>query len=180
MNEHTGQPAPVVTMDWRLRLGILIFILSIVLPVAGIPLLAQLDLSKTITTSVSAGLLVAAEILGVAAVAVMGKPGYLYIKSRVIGILKQYGPPQEVSRARYRTGLVMFVTPILFGWVSIYIAEYLPGFIDFPLVYAIGGDLLLLASLFVLGGDFWDKVRALFIYSDKVCSSTGDETWSTS
>ena len=32
---------------------------------------------------------------------------------------------------------------------------------------ALGGDLLLLASLFVLGGDFWDKIRSLFIYDAK-------------
>jgi len=32
------------------------------------------------------------------------------------------------------------------------------------------GDLMLLASLFVLGGDFWDKIRALFVWSDKVAS----------
>jgi hypothetical protein len=40
-----------------------------------------------------------------------------------------------------------------------------------PLPYAGGGDLIFLVSLFVLGGDFWDKIRALFVYSDKVCSS---------
>ena len=33
-----------------------------------------------------------------------------------------------------------------------------------PIPYAVGGDLLLLASFFVLGGDFWDKLRSLFIY----------------
>ncbi len=32
------------------------------------------------------------------------------------------------------------------------------------LPFAVGGDLLLLSSLFVLGGNFWDKVRALFLY----------------
>jgi hypothetical protein len=170
MNVKTGG-TPQAVMDWRLKLGISIFILSIVLPVAGIPVLASLDLSKTITTTVSGGLLVGAEMLGVLAVAVMGKPGYLYIKSRVSGFFKQYGPPQEVSPVRYRIGLVMFVIPVLFGWVSIYIADYVPGFDKYPLAYAIGGDLLLIMSLFVLGGDFWDKVRALFVHSDKVCSS---------
>jgi hypothetical protein len=28
----------------------------------------------------------------------------------------------------------------------------------------VGLDLITLASLFVLGGDFWDKVRALFLH----------------
>lgn len=55
--------------------------------------------------------------------------------------------------------------------VSMYVATYIPGFMQHPLPYAIGGDLLLLASLFVLGGDFWDKVKALFVHGDKVHAS---------
>lgn len=175
MNTGASNTEVTVIPGWRLKFGILIFILSIVLPLAGIPLLTSLDLSKTITASISGGLLVGAEVLGIVAVAVMGKQGYLMIKSHVIGFLKQYGPPRQVGPVRYRIGLAMFLTPILFGWVSIYLADYIPGFTDHPLVYAIAGDTLLLASLFVLGGDFWDKVRALFIHSDRVCSS-GDDT----
>ena len=58
--------------------------------------------------------------------------------------------------------------PILFGWISIYAADYIPGFSQNPLPYAIGGDLLLLVSLFVLGGNFWDKIRGLFVYDAEV------------
>jgi hypothetical protein len=36
------------------------------------------------------------------------------------------------------------------------------------LPYAIAGDITLILSLFVLGGDFWDKVQALFLYDAKV------------
>ena len=32
----------------------------------------------------------------------------------------------------------------------------------------VAGDLLLLASLFVLGGDFWDKLRSLFSHGATV------------
>jgi len=171
MNEEASAAAqPAV--GWRLKAGVTIFVLSILLPVAGIPLTATLGLSGTITASVSGALLVGAEVLGLLAVAVMGKPGYLYIKSRVFGLLRRYGPPKEVSRARYNIGLVMFALPILFGWVTPYVSDLIPKLEDNFLAYAIGGDMLLLASLFVLGGDFWDKIRALFVYSDKVCSST--------
>lgn len=174
MNTGASNTETTVTSGWRVKSGILIFVLSIILPLAGIPLVTSLDLSTTITASISGGLLVSAEILGIIAVAVMGKQGYLMIKNHVIGFFKQYGPPREVGPVRYRIGLVMFLIPVLFGWVSIYIADYIPGFADHSLVYAIAGDTLLLASLFVLGGDFWDKIRALFIHSDKVCSSGGD------
>jgi hypothetical protein len=167
-----AQPAA----GWRLKLGISMFVLSILLPVAGIPLVATLDLSGTMTASVSGVLLMGSEILGILAIAVMGKPGFLYMKSRVFGLLRLYGPPREVSRARYNSGLVMFILPILFGWLSIYTADYIPLYDENPLAYAIGGDLLLLTSLFVLGGDFWDKIRALFVHSDKVCASANQQT----
>ena len=162
------QPPAQPAADRRLKLGAALFGLSIVLPLLGVPLVVALDLSRTMTASVSGGLLLAGEILGVAAVAVAGKSGYAFIKSKILGLLKQYGPPNKVNRLRYQIGLVMFGVPILFGWLSVYTADYIPAFAQNPLPYALGGDLLLLASLFVLGGDFWDKIRSLFVHDAEV------------
>ena len=153
---------------WRLKLGIAIFVLSIILPVAGIPLVSTFKLSSAVAATISGGLLVGAEILGLVAIAVMGKPGFAFIKNRVFGFLKQYGPPDRVSRLRYTIGLIMFCLPLLFALVSVYLAELIPGYLQNPLPYAITGDLMLLSSLFVLGGDFWDKMRALFLHDAKV------------
>ena len=150
---------------WRIKLGVMLFGLSILLPVLGIPLLATFGLSTTMTASVSGALLVGAEVLGICAVAVMGKSGYAYIKNRIFGFLKQHGPPQKVSRVRYNIGLVIFFVPLLFGWLSPYISRWIPVLLSHPLPYAIGGDIMLLTSLFVLGGDFWDKIRSLFIHN---------------
>lgn len=152
------------TVGWRLKSGVAIFLFSIVLPVAGIPLVASLDLSGTTAASISGVMLVGAEALGLLAVAVMGKPGYLYFKTLIIGLLRHLGPPREVSRARYKVGLIMFCIPILFGWVAPYISELIH-LEDNLITYAIAGDVLLLTSLFVLGGDFWDKVRGLFVHN---------------
>jgi hypothetical protein len=162
----TDRPAA----GWRLRAGVGVFVLSIVLPVVGLIVLPSLGLSGATTATVSGALLLLAEALGVSGVAMMGKPGYSYLKSRVFGFLKQYGPPKEVSRRRYNIGLVLFCVSIAFGWLSIYMVDWIPGFADYPLAYAFGGDFILLLSLFVLGGDFWAKIRALFVYSDKICS----------
>ena len=167
MSEQAGSAAQPIT-SWRLTLGVTIFLLSIIVPAAGIPVVMALDLSVTMMSSVSGALLIGGEVLGILAVAIMGKPGYLYIKSQVFGFMKRYSPPHEVSRSRYNIGLVMFSIPILFGWVSIYASDYIPGFSHNPLPYAIGGDLLLLVSMFVLGGNFWDKIRALFVYEAEV------------
>ena len=63
---------------------------------------------------------------------------------------------------------IMFVLPVLFGWVSPYLGHFIEGMQAHALALGIGGDVLLLASLFVLGGDFWDKLRSLFIHSAHV------------
>ncbi len=154
--------------DWRLKLGIALLALSIILPLIGLPLVSSMNLSTTMITSISGGLLVAGELLGVTAIAVMGKEGYLFIKERLFGFVKQYGPSDEVSKTRYRIGLLMFFLPLLFGWVSPYLIEHIVDQGQLPMTYAILGDLLFLASFFVLGGDFWDKVRALFDQKAKV------------
>jgi hypothetical protein len=163
-----GSTSEKPAAGWRLKLGAGLFVLSIVVPAVGVPVVATFDLSGTVTATVSGALLVAAEIFGVAAIAIMGKSGYMFIKNRVLGFLKKYGPPREVSRRRYAVGLVMFCVPILFGWLSLYAPHLIPGFLDDPLPYALGGDLLLVASLFVLGGNFWDKIRSLFVYDAEV------------
>ncbi len=165
---RSGDTSQHPATGWRLKSGVALFIFSIAMPLIGIPSVTALNFSSTVTASVSGVLLVGAEVVGILAIAVMGKDGYAYIKTRVFGFLKQYGPPREVSRLRYRLGLVMFGVPVLFGWMSIYAAQLIPGFTKNPLSFAVGGDILLLASLFVLGGNFWDKIRALFIYDSKV------------
>jgi hypothetical protein len=149
-------------------LGLALFVLSIALPVAGVPLVAALGLSAAVTASVSGALLVSAELLGLAAVATMGKSGFAFIKGRVFGFLARHGPAAEVGRARYTVGLVMFGAPFLFGWLAPYVAELVPGVGHPTVAFALAGDAVLVASLFVLGGNFWDKLRALFVHDAEV------------
>jgi hypothetical protein len=158
---------PCPAGEWRLKLGVVLFVLSIGLPLLGVPLVAVMGLSARVVATISGVLLGGSEVLGLIAVAVMGKSGYAYIKNRVFGFLSQHGPPAMVSPTRYTIGLIMFIVPITFGWLSPYVADWVPGYPGNELTYAIVGDLLLVASLFVLGGDFWDKVRALFIHEAK-------------
>ena len=169
MTEVSQNNVPAV--GWRLKLGVTLFGLSIVLPVVGVPLIVVMGLPATSVAKVSGAMLVGAEVLGIAAVAVMGKSGFAYIKKRIFGYLKQYGPPAEVSRSRYTIGLVMFAVPVVFGWIAPYATDLIPGYLGNEFTYGIIGDLLLLVSLFVLGGDFWDKLRSLFIHEAKVVFS---------
>lgn len=152
---------------WRLKFGMIVFVASIVLPVVGIPMVTITGLSAKVVSSISAALLVFSEITGIAAIAIMGKDGYAFFKSRVSRLFKQYGPPQRVSRFRYRVGLSMFSGMILFGWLSPYLAGWVPLLNESAFYLALIGDSIFVASFFVLGGEFWDKIRSLFIYDSK-------------
>ena len=147
---------------WHLKAGAILFGLSILVPIAGVPVIGILELRGTLKASLSGGLLLIGELLGISAVAVMGKPGYLFLKGKADALLKRYGPPQTVSPRRYRIGLILFCVPLFFGWVSVYIPQFLPGFQINPLPYALAGDFIFVTSLFVLGGDFWEKLQFLF------------------
>ena len=153
-----------IQANWRIKLAFVMFIVSFGWVIV-LPAMPVLGFSATAITTFTGVMVVAAEILMVAGAAIAGKDGFAYIKSTVFGFLKAHGPPQTVSRTRYIIGLTMFVIPILYGWVSPYTEHFIGDLENHGLTLAISGDLLLLASLMVLGGDFWDKLRSLFIHS---------------
>ena len=145
----------------RLFVGGVIFVGGFLAPVL-VPLVARSGLSTEWKTVVS-GLLVLGvpELFMLIAVAILGKPGFDYLKSRLLGAI---APAEHVSRGRYRLGLVLFMLPLFLGWAAPYLSHWLPGYEQWRLAYAVAGDVLFVVSLFVLGGEFWDKLRALFVH----------------
>jgi len=57
--------------------------------------------------------------------------------------------------------------PILLGFVLPYVWELVPFIKQYLFIIVISGDAILLISLFILGGDFWDKLRSLFVYNSR-------------
>jgi len=98
------------------------------------------------------------------AVAIMGRDGYRFVTKLVLRIIRKRAPPEHVSRIRYQIGLVLFCTPVGFAILSPYVGHLVPSLETNARSLAVAGDVLLLISLFVLGGAFWDKLRALFVY----------------
>ena len=157
---------------WRLRVGLIILAFGFLSPLA-IPLVTASELSSKWKTVISGLLAVGIpEVFSIVAIAIMGKSGFNFLKERFLGLIKKYGPPDRVSPARYRIGLVMFVLPLVFGWLAPYAPRLIPGYEAHRLAVNMAGDLMLFISLFVLGGDFWDKVRALFIHDARVAITT--------
>jgi len=153
---------------WRFRLGLTVLIVGWFSPLL-IPLVTRTSLATEWKTIFSGLLAVGIpEVFTVVAIAIMGKSGYNLIKKRIFSFLKRHGPPDRVSLTRYRIGLVMFVLPVVFGWLGPYGAHRIPGYETHRFVISLIGDVMLVASLFVLGGDFWDKIRSLFVHSARV------------
>jgi hypothetical protein len=167
MTENTPIAAEKPQAGWRFRLGLIIFVVGFASPLL-IPLVTASGLSTQWKTIISGALAVGIpELFSIVAVAIMGKSGFDYMKERFFTLLKKHGPPERVGRTRYRIGLVMFCLPLLLGWPEPYF-RHISGFEAHRLLVAVIGDLLLVSSLFVLGGEFWDKVRALFIRDARV------------
>lgn len=164
-----SQNIPQRPANWRMAIAIVLIALSLGAP-AFIPLVTGSELSTEVKTLLSGLLIVGIpQLLMVATIALVGKAGFIFIKQQALGKLNKLAPPQEVSKVRYYIGLAMFFLPFLIAFFGPYVAKWLPSDImDGRLAVGILGDTVFLASFFVLGGDFWDKLKALFIPGAKV------------
>ena len=181
MTEPTRSPSAegskVPAEGWRFRVGVTIFAAGFAAPLA-IPLVTSSDLPTAWKTAIAGALAVGVpEVMMVMAAAVMGKEGFARLKSQFGRFLKKYGPPEQVSRGRYRTGLVMFTLPLVLAWIVPYLGHHLPGYDRHQLIWVVAGDAMFVASLLVLGGEFWDKLRALFVHGARAVfpSTSGGE-----
>ena len=165
------------SMGWRFPVGVTIFVAGFAAPLA-IPLVTSSDLPTGWKTAIAGGLAVGVpEIMMVLAGAIMGKQGFAELKRRFGRFFAKYGPPEQVGRTRYRVGLAMFTLPLLLGWLAPYLAHHLPGYDSRQLIWAVTGDAIFVASFLVLGGEFWDKLRALFVHGARAVfpgSESGD------
>jgi len=158
----------------RLWVGITVLVTGFLSPLL-IPLVLNSDFSTGLKSVIS-GLLAFGipELFMLIAVGVMGKEGFNYLKRYLSLVLRRYGPPGEVSLLRYRIGLFMFLLPLLVSIVAPYFGHKLAFFESSEVVIMIVLHTMLFLSLFVLGGDFWDKLRGLFIRAAKINFEKGN------
>jgi hypothetical protein len=137
MTIDSSQTTRSDSAGWRIRVGLVIFIIGFASPLL-IPLVTASGLSTKWKAVISTALAVGIpEVFSIVAIAIMGKSGFNYIKVRFFGFIKKYGPPEVVSRTRYHIGLVMFVLPILFGWLGPYISPHILGYEANRFVYPV-------------------------------------------
>jgi hypothetical protein len=159
MVDAAAMGAPDRPAGWRFKVGIALFALMILLWVL-IPIEAALGMSARTIAATTAGIAIANKIILLVAIAVMGKAGFQELKAK---LFHQLTPPAEVSPLRYRIGLAMFCLPFLQGFLETYASHFAPQLVVNRLWVDVGMNVMLITSLFVLGGTFWDKLRALFV-----------------
>mgnify|MGYP001816645422 CR=1 FL=1 len=155
-------PPPTARLYWGVAF---LLVFNIATPFLGVPLVAITNLSVETKTLISGVCIAVGELSLPVAIAILGKPGFAFLKSLVFRRMKSFAPPSEVSPTRYRIGLIMFVIPLIIAWLEPYVRGHIGVIANNRLEFALAGDALLIASLFVLGGNFWDKIRALFVHN---------------
>lgn len=170
MNRNNGMiddnKMPEVSLSGKkIFCGLAVFIVAILSPLF-IPLIIQLDISPELKAIISGFLVFGLPEIGILlAVAILGKDGFVYLKSRLLFWLKRTVISTGVSRFRYRFGIILFSTTFFISFLIPYINYFSTApvqknhyYLNFLL------DFLFLISLFILGGNFWDKLRSLFLY----------------
>jgi len=152
----------------RLKLGVALLILGLIMP-AGTLLVAVTDWPVAVKTVLSSILLFGFEIMIIPAIALMGKDNFDRIWAGATRLLKTLKPAGGVSKRRYTIGLYMLVVPILYAWIASYAPSWLPENYVLRVWVNVGLDLVALAGLFVLGGDFWDRCGRCFSTSRASC-----------
>ncbi|WP_046869641.1 transporter suffix domain-containing protein [Microvirga massiliensis] len=153
--------------DGRFKTGIWIFVLAFALWLL-IPLAALFKAAPARIAAMTGVIFAANKALLLVCVAVMGRAGFQRLKAMVSGYVKGLSPADTVGPTRYAIGLVMFCLPLVSGLLVPYVDRLWPGLRPDIWPLQVLGDIMLLASFFVLGGDFWNKVRALFSRTAKV------------
>jgi len=147
----------------RLVVAGVVFIVGFLAPLL-IPLVAGSNLDSETKIVVSGFLALGIPELGMlVAVGILGKSGFLFLKKHVFGAVARFVFPDRVGLWRHRVGLLMFVLPLLFGWAQPYLAYLYPASGIQQPIYAVVSDAVFVLSLFVLGGQFWEKLRTLFV-----------------
>lgn len=146
---------------WRFRLGVASFIAAFAIHLVTVAAVFAGAGPATIA-AITAVNFALNKVLLIATVALLGREGFTFLKDAVFGAVRRSIRAEEIGPVRYGIGLVLFVLPLVLAWIAPYVAEIAPGFGRDSIRDGIIGDVLLIVSLVVLGGGFWDKLRALF------------------
>ncbi|MHC8400931.1 transporter suffix domain-containing protein [Pseudomonas sp. MDT1-17] len=158
---------------WRFKLGIIIICVMLgswlLVPVA-----AAVGVPGSRIAALTGVLFISNKVLLILVIGIMGKSGFQQLKRSMFGYVSSLTPSADVEPGpvRHRIGIVMFCLPLISSFLEPYVDTFWPGLRPNLWQTQLLGDIMLIGSFFVLGGNFWEKVRALFIRTARVTNTS--------
>lgn len=171
-------PAPPAQARWKHRAGLTLIAYSI-LPLCTVELVAFLPVSASLAVTLGAVYLASGEIAFLAAVALLGKPFVTAIKDKIKGFLFKPGTPgapRIISRTRHVIGVTLFLLSVVPYYATMGILLLAHPKEPDPqalLCLLLAGEGLFFVSLFVLGEEFWARLKRLFEWPGKESAGSG-------
>jgi hypothetical protein len=153
---------------WRFQCGIGMIILIVVSWVL-VPIASAAGVSGTGIATLVGVLFISNKVLLIGAIAVMGKSGFQQLKAQLHKYFKSIMSwPAEVGTFRHRLGVVLFCVPVVAAFLDHHLDVLAPQISPYKLQLRLIGDVMLIVSVFMLGANFWEKLRALFVRTARV------------
>lgn len=157
---------PTLKKDWQFYTGMAALILSFMMPLFA--LLVPLFGLSVAQSAFLMGFLIAGvpDVIFLIAIALLGKDTLQYFIYRMKKTVREAVILKPVSKTRYYVGL----TISLLSWLPLYLYGYFPTVLpsgDARIYILIAADISFIVSVFLMGEQFWDKFRHLFIWEKK-------------
>ncbi len=156
---------PTRARGGKFYVGLALFVYSF--GTFGIAALVPFLFSPTVAAALVTGVVISGELGFWVSAALLGKPFVDALKAKVAALFVRPEPraPRAISRRRHVFGLVLFSL----SFVTYYVAMATPFLrlsksteLTAIVGVAITGEPLFVSSLFVLGGEFWGRIKALY------------------
>ena len=175
MNEMNGED---FTSTWRYKVGLALIIAGNGILLLGIFMPALGAGAGTVGTMVIGG-----EIISLASIVFLGKAGFKAIKNKALGFLKSsYTGP--VGQTRHYLGITLLASNVIIHYIialylwDVFGASSAEG--PAPLIWGLEFnqqetlvswlylicEISFLSAIYVLGGDWWEKLRNMILWSD--------------
>ncbi|QIW11066.1 transporter suffix domain-containing protein [Francisella sp. LA112445] len=155
--------------DWKYYLGIVFFCLSFVPYIIVFCIMPFLGLSAASYLAISSILLASAEGMFVLSVMLLGRAIIDAIKAGIKKIFKSaFSGQKPISYKRYLLGIIMFFASLIYPTLvteMILIFDKIKQVGELNMIFILfSGDVIFIASFFVLGTDFVTKLKSAFKY----------------
>lgn len=174
-----ASPAPTVS-GWRRRVGVVLFVLHLILPLIALVLVPILGLPSGASAVVMGASVVGGpDVLLVVAIAILGKDGVSDLMAKFGLVVRHVTKWDAVTERRYKIGMWVLVvslvlpTIILFFWHnSIEGIEGQPGW-GFWLLLA--STFAFIGSVLCMGQPLWLRIQAIGSWDAQITIPTTDD-----